>query len=356
MSKSLGNVTSPPEIIEKHGRDEMRYYFSKNSKGEDFAFDEKEFKDIRNLFRVLVNVNNFVDKLERKKSALRIEDKWILSRFNSFLEDVQKSYEKFRFPEVTQKIEKFVIEDLSKKYIKLIRERENETSEILNKIRNDLLVVLSPFIPFVTEKIWQDLRKKGIVREESVHLCKFPNHDKKKIDRKLEEKFDILFSIIEKGLAERDKVRIGLKWPLAKATVVNDKRLDKDVLKLMESQLNVKKIEFKQGKELKVSLDTKQTPELEAEGYARELSRQVQDFRKKLGLQKKNLIELFIITDESFRAVLEPKKNFIKDRTNSKKIEIFIHGKVNTKERFKNKIEFRIKDKRGLMGIIVTKR
>ncbi|KKL57232.1 hypothetical protein LCGC14_2237460, partial [marine sediment metagenome] len=174
MSKSLGNIISPPEVIEKYGRDEMRYYFAKNSKGEDFAFDEKEFKEIQNFFRILNNVNNFVNKLETKKSTLKLEDKWILSRFNSFLEDVEKSYNRFRFPEVIQKLERFVIDDLSKTYIKIIRERENEVYNILNKIRNDLLVVLSPISPFITENIWQQLRKKKIVKEESVHLCRWP--------------------------------------------------------------------------------------------------------------------------------------------------------------------------------------
>ena len=367
MSKSLGNISSPHEIIDKYGRDQLRYYFAKVSKGEDFAsFDEKEFRNIQNVFRIFVNINNFVDQLERKKSEIKIEDKWILSRFNSFLKDTQEDYENFRFSEVTRKIEKFLVEDLSKTYIKIIRERENEVYDILNKIRNDLLVILSPISPFITEKVWQDLRKKGIVKEESVHLHKWPEYDKKGINKKLENLFDNVLKIIEKGLAERNKIGISLRWPLAEAKITVDADLTSDLKRLIENQLNIKKIELRRGKELKVSLDTVQTPELEAEGYARELSRQVQDFRKKLGLQKKNLIELFIITDENFKNILEPQKNFIKERTNSKKIEIFAHDKMDikknsskhgqVKERFKNKTAFLVKDKRGEIAVIVTDR
>ncbi|MEK6847953.1 MAG: DUF5915 domain-containing protein, partial [Nanoarchaeota archaeon] len=91
---------------------------------------------------------------------------------------------------------------------------------------------------------------------------------------------------------------------------------------------------------------------LEAEGYAREISRQVQDFRKKLGLQKKDIIELHIITDKDFKKTLESQKNFIKDRTNSKKVNIG----TRFKETFKNKITFSVKDKRGELAIIVTNR
>jgi len=350
MSKSLGNITSLPETIEKYGRDQLRYYFSKISKGEDFAFDEKEFKDIKNVFRILVNVNNYVNQLERKKSDLKLEDKWILSRFNSLLKGVKENYDKFRFPEVVQKLEKFIIDDLSKTYIQIIRERENETFEILNKIRNSLLVVMSPIIPFITEKIWQELRKKRIVKEESVHLSSWPKADKKKIDKKLELKFDIALKIIEKGLAARDKAKIGLRWPLERATISCDGKLDKELLEIILRQLNVKKIEQKKAKEISVKLDTKITPELEAEGYAREMSRKVQAFRKKLGLKKKDRIELFIITDDKFKKTLEKNKSFIQDRTNSKTINIV----TTDKEKFKNKINFVIKDKRGKIAIIIT--
>ncbi|MDP3992068.1 MAG: isoleucine--tRNA ligase [Nanoarchaeota archaeon] len=358
MSKSLGNIISPHEIIEKYGRDQLRYYFTKMSKGEDFSsFDEKEFRNLQNFFRILININNYVNQLEKGKIKIKIEDKWILSKFNSFLDDIQKSYEKFKFPEAVQKIEKFLVEDLSKTYIKIIRERENEVYEILNKIRNGLLVVLSPIMPFVTEKIWQELRKKGVVKEESVHLCDWPKADKKKINKILEKRMEDAFKIIERGLAERDKNKIGLRWPLQKITVfvkgINNYKILEDIIK---NQLNVKDVKFEspasKGTELDIELDTEITEELEAEGYARELSRQIQDFRKKLGLQKKDLIELFIITDGEFREILETQKDFIKERTNSKKIEIISKGK----ETFKNKIAFSIKDKRGELAIIVTDR
>src|SRR3989344_6077662 len=359
MSKSLGNIISPEDVISKYGRDMTRYYFTKISKGEDFAFNDKEFNDIQRFFRVLINVNNYLNTLEKSKGKqkLKLEDKWIQSRFNSFLEEVEKSYNKYKFPEVIQKTEDFLINDLSKTYIHIIREREDEVFEILNEIRNKLLMVLSPVIPFVTEKIWQELKESKIVKGNSVHLCDWPKFDKKKIDKKIENEFGIVFDIIEKGLAERDAAKIGLRWPLAKLTINTNSKFEKDIENIIKTQLNVKKIEIKNAKELSLLLDTQITKELEAEGYARELSRKIQDFRKKLGLEKKDIIELFIFTDGELKKKLEGQKTSIIERTNAKKLEIYSNVATG-KETFKNKTGFEIKDKKGEIAIvkIITKR
>ncbi len=354
MSKSLGNITSPQEVVQKHGRDMMRYYFAKISKGEDFAFEEKEFKDVQRFFRILVNVNNYVNVIEKtkRKSQMKVEDKWILSRFNSFLKDVEKSYDEFKFPEVIKKAEEFLISDLSKSYIQIIREREEGAYKILSEIRDKLLIILAPTIPFLTEGVWQKLREKKLVKEESVHLASWPKPDKKKIDKKLELKFENIFELIEKGLAERDKAGIGLRWPLAKASAyVKDASQYKELEPIILNQLNVKEITFKKGGEISVALDTKITPKLEAEGYAREVSRKIQAFRKKLGLKKEQKVKTWVITDDKLKNILDKNKKFIRERTNSKNLEIV----TTCKETFKNKTNFKIKDKRGEIAVVVTK-
>jgi isoleucyl-tRNA synthetase len=161
--------------------------------------------------------------------------------------------------------------------------------------------------------------------------------------------------IIEAGLATRDKVQIGLKWPLAKAKIeINEFKAKKEEEEIIESQLNVKKLEFVSGKrdvnEITVELDVKITPELEAEGYAREMSRQIQAFRKQLGLEKNDKVETYIIVDSDFAKILAGKKEFIQERTNSKKLDFV----TTAKERFKNKISFRIKEKSGEIAIVIN--
>jgi len=113
---------------------------------------------------------------------------------------------------------------------------------------------------------------------------------------------NLVREIISSGLKTRDKIKIGLKWPLAKAMIFS-KRLGKELEKIIETQLNVKNIEWENTDEqdLKVEFDTKMNPELEAEGYAREMTRQVQAFRKKLGLIKTDKIKLFIVADEDLK-------------------------------------------------------
>ena len=357
MSKSLENITSPQDIIAKYGRDYMRYYFAKISKGEDFSFDEGKFKEIGKVFRILLNINVFISQLEHKKSKSKIEDKWIISKLNSTINEITDDYNKFRVYDVVQKIEKFLVEDLSRNYIKIIRERSYEVKTILEKILIDILKVVSPVIPFTTEKIWQDLRNKKVVEEESIHLSSWPKADKKKIDKKLEKKFDIVFNIIEKGLAERDKAKIGLRWPLINVTVSGSSSLEKQLKEIIKKQLNAKKVSFKKiaSKDVEVELNTKITPELEAEGYARELSRHVQAFRKKLGLEKKDSVELFISTDNELVKILEKQKEFIKERTNSKRLEISENVTIG-KEKFKNRTDFKIKNKRGSIRLITTKK
>ncbi len=353
MSKSLGNIITPQEIIEKYSRDYLRYYFAKISKGEDFSFDEKEFRDIQNFFRVFLNTNTFINQIDKKKNKIAIEDRWIISRLNSTISEITESYNLYKFPEVVQAIEKFLNEDVSKTYIKIIRDRSEEVYETLNEIRIAILKLLAPIIPFTTEKIWQELKEQKIVGEESIHLSLFPKTDKKKINEKLEEEFSGVLKIIEAGLRERDKIHVGLKWPLASATIYYSNPIE-DIEDIIKMQLNVKKIILKKSEELKVELDTKVTPELEAEGYAREMSRAVQAFRKELGLNKENKIELSIFTDEELKKILEKWKEFILERTNSKKLEIFSENVTTGKERFKNNIEFKIKNKRGT--IVITKK
>ncbi len=336
LSKSAGNAIAPQEIIEKYGRDYLRHYFAKSSKGEDFSFDEKEFKDIQKVFMILGNVNSFVGQLNARKGKIKIEDRWILSRFNNLVKDVAESYNNYRFPEVVSKLEEFVLNDLSRKYIQIIRDRSDEVYSVLNEIRTGLLKLFSPIAPFLTEQIWQDLKEKN--KEKSVHLTDFPKPDLNRIDSKLEKEMGRVFEVIEKGLAERDKAKIGLKWPLMTAYVKCGEKINSSLFEIIKSQLNVKNVDLKDGgKEISVKLNTEITPELEAEGYAREISRKVQALRKKAGFVKTDKIKLCLKVDDKLKEMLVNQMKFIKDRVNAS--EFFI----NEDKKYKNEFEDEVK-------------
>jgi isoleucyl-tRNA synthetase len=343
MSKSLGNIVSPADVIEKYGRDYMRYYFAKFSKGEDFSYDEEEFADIGKVMMMIGNVNNFSSQLVKKKAKLSVEDKWILSKYNSLVKKVTESYNSYWFPDVVQAFEQFIVMDLSRKYIQVIRDRADETYDIMNEIRLGLIKLIAPICPYISEKIWQELREKNIVKEESVHLSEWPELDASKIDEKLEKSFDETYAVIVAGLRERDKVQIGLKWPLAKATIMCKESVGKELEEIIMRQLNVKKLEFKKGEEIKVDLDIRMTPELEAEGYSRELARKIQAERKNAGLKKGDLIKLKVFAEKEMVKMIEKHKSFLKERTNSEKLDILdiSVGKMSAKA-----ISFDIKGKK----------
>ncbi len=353
MHKSRGNAIWFDDAVEKIGADTMRLLYCLQDPTQELRFGFKVAKEPRNHVNILYNLSRLVEDSKAQRIS-KIEDKWILSKFNSLIKKVTKELENLRPHLAARALQDFWLNDLSRGYIQLVRERISQDDEavkyLMKEIYLNLIKLCAPIIPFITEHIWQVLKKNKLVKEESVYLCKWPRADAKKTDGKLEESFEDVFFIIEKGLAERDKAKIGLKWPLAKARLNYDKKLDSGLLEIIARQLNLKEIDLIVGDKISIKLDTKLTPELEAEGYAREVSRWVQAFRRKLGLDKKDKVKTIIITDDKFKKILEKQREFIKERTNSKELEIV----TTSKERFKNKGNVKIKDKKGEIAIITT--
>ena len=127
---------------------------------------------------------------------------------------------------------------------------------------------------------------------------------------------------MEKCLAERDKIKVGLKWPLKSVKIISKYKINGEFIDLIKNQLNVKEIEIVSKKEIEdISIIYDETPsfELEAEGYGRELSRQIQSFRKKIGLNKSDVVNVYVeITDNKLREYIDSQKNVVAERTNSK--------------------------------------
>lgn len=345
MSKSKGNILNPDEVLDTVGVDATRLQFCMADIGSQKRFGINLVKEETIPFlNTLWNTFQYYKQLENeKKPEIRIEDKWILSRLNSTIEQATKSLENYYIENALEPIISFVVGDFSRTYIKIVRDREDQNvKKIIGEILEKVSKILAPYAPNITEIIYKEFGKK------SVHLSEWPKVENKKILPVLEKEFKKTLEIIEAGLALRDKEKIGLKWPLAKADIKCDLKLKTELKEIILIQLNVKKINISDGKSISVELDTRQTSELEAEGYARELSRQIQSFRKELGLEKKEKVETYIITDDEFKKIIENQKDFIKDRTNSKKLEIV----TTDKERFKKNNEFKIKDKRGKIAII----
>jgi len=320
MHKSKGNAIWFDEAVEKIGADPMRLLYVLQDPTQELRFGFNVVKEPKNSINILYNINNLVTNCKKKKVS-KIEDKWILSRLNSTIKEVTEELSNMHPHLASRALQHFWLNDISRGYVQFTRDRmaenDGEALYVLQEAYANMVKMCAPFLPFIAEKIWQ----------------------------KLEEEFKAILKIIEAGMARRDEAKAGLKWPLAKAEIVFEGKLSKEASGIIARQLNVKNISVKKGKELKVTLDTKMTPELEAEGFSRELSRKIQSMRKNAGLKKGQHIEAAIQCPKEMLKPLNEHLEFLKERTNSKKMElteenIKSHGHM-AEETIKEKI-FRI--------------
>ena len=323
MHKSKGNAIWLDDVVKRVGADSIRLLFSLQDPSQELKFGYNTLKEPTSNISILYNVSKLINST-KDSGAKCVEDLWILSRLNNLIKKVTKELESFHPHLAARALQGFWLSDLSRRYIQIVRDRLSEDSaaqDVLKNVYLALVKLCAPIVPFVTEKIWQELKEKKIIKEESIHLNDWPVFDNKKINETLEKEFDLCFKLIEIGLSERDKARIGLKWPLAKAAIFTKEKLSKDLEKIIARQLNVKQIEVKKSEENKVELDTNTTPELEAEGYAREIVRGVQAERKNRGLEKKDRIKLVLGVGDKLKKLLLPHTEFIMSKTGSTKLD-----------------------------------
>lgn len=344
MSKSLGNVISPYEVIDKCGADILRYYMCEVAAGENINFSWENVKQKQRNINVLWNVKNYLIEMasllgknpEKLKPKFGMEEKFILSRCNSTIKETTELFENYKLDETITKIENFFLE-LSRVYIQLVRDKvslgsKEEKETVLYAIYNSFINILkmfAPVCPFITDSMYGELKEKFKLKEESIHLCEWPKANEKLIDKKLEDEFALAMQTIEKALAARSAAAIGVRWPLASLSIKADKKLSKELQEIVMRQVNVKKIIFTAGKEkeFEVLLDTKMNPELEAEGYSREVARAVQDARKKANLTKDQHISLVLVLPKQIEDAVKKHLAFLKEKTNAKEIEFKKSGK-----------------------------
>ncbi|MCX8190214.1 MAG: isoleucine--tRNA ligase [Candidatus Diapherotrites archaeon] len=314
MSKSIGNVVMPSDVIKEYSRDYLRYYLVKNSRGTDMLFSWDEFKDIRRFFNTFTNSTNYYlmylkDATATKKNGkdLRTEDLWILSRYNSIISEATQAYANYEFWRVLMLVEYFVIEDFSRNYIKLIRDRVDEDKAILCKIFSEILLgiakLLAPIVPHFSEYIYRELRAKNM--PESIHFCSMPMSKKAKINKKLEKDFASALEIIQAVLLLREKNHLRRRWTL-RSIVVQPKakfkvskvaqilKIGCNVLEVLENFPKDSSLVCTETENFKVCIDTFAEQWLKDEWEFRELVRRIQAERKVKGLMPKQKASLIL--------------------------------------------------------------
>ncbi len=319
MSKSKGNVVDPWYVVEKYGADAARWYFyTVNQPGDSKLFSEKDIDLVLKKF-ILIFWNCFMffetykrDKSKKNKTAKQrfepknLLDKWILSRLNELIQEVTAKIGNYDITGSARAIEDFIVNDLSLWYIRRSRKRFEEAAGFLAFVLQTVSKLAAPFIPFLSEEIYQSLKTKA---KSSVHLENWPAADKKSINKKLNQEMEKVRQVVASALAERAKAGIKVRQPLRKLEIPG--RIDKELIGLIKDEVNVREIVF--GKAFK--LDTKITPELKEEGIIREIVRQIQQMRKKAGLKPQDKILIQYFGSESLNKILTKNRGFILEET-----------------------------------------
>ncbi len=348
MSKSKGNVVDPQMLMEKYGADAVRWYFyTINQPWDDKLFREKDIQDASRRF-LMILWNSFVYWRTYKEVELPLGsstsksrpklviNKWILVKWSEVLSTVTKNLEKYDIVAAARALENFVVEDLSRWYIRRIREHmkheksdaAKECSATLGFVLLELSKALAPFAPFISEGIYNGLGGE----RESVHLESWPSFAKAtKGSNLLLENMEKIREIVSKGLEARQKAGIKIRQPLQKLQVTNSK-LQKELLELIKGEVNVKSVEFVKALKEEVELDTKITDELREEGIVREFIRAVQDFRKGLKLTPQEKVELAVKSSKEFEKILKAHKNLIEKEINISDLSFGDLGESRTKE------------------------
>jgi len=365
MSKSKGNAVAPEELIEKYGRDVTRFYFLSNIPWDDYYFKHEDMAEIVKSFTIVRNtfvfVKTYVTSVE-KSSRLKDEDKWILSRLNTLIKTSTDNLKSFISHKTAQDIMRFILNDFSRWYIKLVRDRTWPTYKggdkksafyTLYTVAENLTKMLAPYTPFMAEEFYQDVIKKLKGGSESVHLSSWPTSNKKMINSKLEEQMEIVKKLFESCSFARQKANMKLRWPIKEVVVLTDDKKVKVAAENLEeiilSTCNSKNLRFVKEMpegytEVKfeygiVAVPSKMDEELVNEAMLRELSRFVQDMRKKNGLQVNDKIELFVESDRDTNKFLMKFKKDIRDNVGAS--NVFIGkpgGTLKDKFSFENRV------------------
>ena len=266
MSKSKGNAVDPFDALETYGADAIRWYFYINSApwlpnrfhGKAVTEGQRKFMgtlwNTYAFFVLYANIDEFdATNYQLEYDKLPVMDKWLLSKLNTLVKDVDENLANYRIPEAARALQDFV-DDMSNWYVRRSRERFWANGMGQDKINAYMTLytalvtvakTAAPMIPFMTEDIYQNLvRSIDKTAPESVHLCDFPAVNEAWIDKKLEADMDEVLKIVVMGRAARNTAAIKNRQPIGRMFVKAENVLSEFYQEIIEEELNVKKVEF----------------------------------------------------------------------------------------------------------------
>jgi isoleucyl-tRNA synthetase len=341
MSKSRGNIISPAAVFDQFGADAVRwYFFTSVSAGAEYRVSMDAIQDVvRRFLLTLWNTYSFfvtyasIDDYDPHSEAPPVAqrpalDRWCLARLEQTVDEVRAALDSYDATDACRQIEAFV-EDVSKWYVRRSRRRfwkgdeptgvadarihtdKQSAYATLHTVLHTLSRLTAPFMPFLAERMYRNLS--GFDGDtpprnrtpDSVHLTDYPTASDEMRDPELIVEMARVRRLVENGLAAREQAGIKVRQPLAAATV-RGAAFAAELEAIFADELNVKAVAYaaRQGQFEDVLLDTAITDELLLEGIAREISRSVNELRKKAQLKVEDRIVLHVDAEgDALRAV-----------------------------------------------------
>ncbi len=335
MHKSRGNVVSPEEAIDRRGAETFRMYCTLNmSMGEDLNFYWRDFDDSYRIVNTLWNcfvyakevfaLNEFKPKAKDIAALLKkdknVEDKWIASRLNSAIKAMTASLDAYDMAKYAKILRDLIINDVSKGYLKLVKERLSEDAEEKDKVNametmfqilRALSLVMAPIFPVIAELVHRDFLAKSLASPaQSIHLDAWPKVQAGLIDEKLEADFDVVGKVLETTRMMREEAGLKLKWPCKELVLAGNDALKglEYLAGILEKEANVKKVTFTtsftpgadhlagEAGNVKIFIDKAMDEGLLAEKFYRDFFRQLQFMRKAAKLNVGDMIDLEVRT------------------------------------------------------------
>ncbi len=333
LSKRKKNYAPMDEIFDQYGVDTLRFFMASSPivNGEDVRFSVDFLRDVqRNIFMTLNNIYTFYklyadvdgwkpDQPLVEPSSTNILDQWMLARLNQTIAEVTSAMNDYRLDKATKPIAD-LLDDTSNWFVRRSRRRFWKTEDDSDKqqayatLHYTILRIaqlLAPFAPFLADHIWQQLVA-GTDLPESVHLSDWPSvKEPDTASQKVLDNMAQVRQVIAEGLAQRAAASVKVRQPLGVVTVKLGSEVGTAYSSIITEELNIKSLRFDPKLEVLITVDTSLTPELKAEGRAREITRAIQNARKNARFNVEDRIKLRINADSA--ELTEALANFKED-------------------------------------------